>query len=458
MARATDKGSDETANNNKNILSIPSSFKIHAVDGFTSPAPHIEQDIRKNLDFPSLSTYSSYSISTSSNSTYEQAGVEDAIAPVPGELNILAKLKGQFYGTGLNMIFRPSFGNNRRNNVLEYNVTEEVTQFLEDIGDVPNRGLGKQQDVIVKAVPYMQHIKDFLNRETGQADREHGIPIHFETGIFCRTPPTTVRPEVFQGTISRMASIPHGTAINCQGFEPDMSQPIPGKPVFTPVSVLPFPMGTPADQETFLDFFPQLNVQRKFNLRIPQEIKPGGVLTAPLMLDPNQLLVQFNENSTKKNIKEHYFFKVHSDPAVSGIPGGGTANTAFLAGSGVPGQQNSGANANGAKVGCHYWISTVEYDVLLPDGDFSTQPQEFIIDSEARKEEIAEGRWIVSPSFLVTLDRNIPANTLVKFEATQIQYSQNVTLDFDSMGWPHVSVATLSPKNPVPIELSQVVF
>ncbi|KAH8674356.1 hypothetical protein BGZ60DRAFT_403689, partial [Tricladium varicosporioides] len=359
------------------------------------------------------------------------------------------------------MIFRPSFGNNRRNNVLEYNVTEEVTQFLEDIGDVYNRGLGRQRDVILKAVPYMQRINDMLNPDTGKADREDGgIPIHFESGIFLRTPPTDVRPEVLQGTISRLASIPHGTAINCQGFEPDMNSPISGKPDIKPISVLPFPMGTPDDFETFADFFPQLNFERKYNLRIPQEIKSGDILNAPLMLDPNRMLNELNENSTKKRIREHIFFSVHSDPTVSNIPGGGTANIAFLCGSGIrDGRQNPGPNAHGVSVGCDYWVSTVEYDVLLPEGDFAgDNKQKIIVESEARKEEKAAGKIMISPCFALELDKKIPPNTIVKFEATQIQYSQNVTLDFDEMGWPHISVATLSPSNPVPIEASQVVF
>jgi hypothetical protein len=307
----------------------------------------------------------------------------------------------------------------------------------------------------------MQTIKDMLNPETGQADREDGgIPIHFESGMFLRTPPTDIRPEVLRGTISRLASIPHGTAINCQGFEPDMNNPIPGKPEIGQISVLPFPMGTPDYFETFADFFPQLNFQRKYNLRIPQEIKSGDILNAPLMLDPNRMLNELNDNSTKKSIREHIFFSVHSDPTVSGIPGGGTANIAFLSGSGIrDGRQNPGPNANGVNVGCHYWVSTVEYDVLLPEGDFSgDNKQKIIVESEARKEEKAAGKIVVSPCFILELEKEIPSNTIVKFEATQIQYSQNVTLDFDEMGWPHISVATLSPSNPVPIEASQIIF
>lgn len=421
-----------------NFLSVPISFKITQVDGLTSPRPNIGADANNGLDLP----------------TTPSKSAEQVVDPVPGELNILAKLKGDFHGAGLNMIFRPSYGNIRRNNVLEYNVTEETTQFLEDIGDVYNRGLGKQPDVILKAVPYMQTIKDMLNPETGQADRaDGGIPIHFESGIFLRTPRTDIRPEVPKGTISRLASIPHGTAINCQGFEPDMNDPKPGNPDIKPISVLPFPMGSPDDLVTFADFFPQLNFNRKYNLRIPQEIKSGDILNAPLMLDPNRMLKEFNENSTKKSIREHHYFSIHSDPLVSGIPGGGTANIAFLAGSGIrDGRQHPGPNANGVNVGCEYWVSAVEYDVLLPAGDFSgDNKRKVIVESEARKEEKEAGKIVMSPSFMLELDMEIPPNTIVKLEATQIQYSQNVTLDFDEMGWPHISVATLSPLNPVPI-------
>lgn len=427
-----------------NYLSVPTSFKITQVDGLTSPKPNIDGDVNKGF----------------SPFTPIETGADQDNDPLPGELNILAKLTGDFHGAGLNMIFRPSYGNNRRNNILEYNVTEEDTQFLEDIGDIFNRGLGRQRDVILKGVPYMQTIKDMLNPATGQADREKGIPIHFESGMFLRTPPTDIRPKVPQGTISRLASIPHGTAINCQGFEPDMNAPIPGKPDIKPISILPFPMGMSDDLNTFAEFFPQMNFQRKFNLRIPQEINDGDILNAPLMLNPNQMLKEFNENSTKKNIREHLYFSVHSDPLVSQIPGGGTANIAFLQGSGIrDGRQNPGANAHGVAVGCEYWISTVEYDVLVPEGNFSGEKNETkIVESEARKEEIAAGKIVVSPSFALKLDMVVPPNTIVKLDATQIQYSQNVTLDFDEMGWPHVSVATLSPKNPVPIEASQIIF
>jgi hypothetical protein len=241
-----------------------------------------------------------------------------------------------------------------------------------------------------------------------------------------------------------------------------MTSPKSGAPVIPQISILPFPNGMPDDVNTFADFFPQMvNFKKEYDLRIPRNIKDGDVLKTSLMLDPNVMLREFNENSTKKNIREYFHFKIHSDPEVSGIPGGGTANIAFLQGSGAnpPGgnQQNPGPNAHGVNVGCDYWISTVEYDVLLPEGDFSGDNSTTVdVDSEARKEEKAANKIMVSPSFNVELDRVIPADTIVKLDATQIQYSQNVTLVFDEMGWPHISVATLSPKRAVPVKADQI--
>ncbi|KAM3066986.1 hypothetical protein ACMFMF_010035 [Clarireedia jacksonii] len=446
-----------------NYLSVPTSFKLTQVDGLTSLKPNIEPDVNKGLaSFPPISNrLATHALISNASELFTEIDQPEHHDALPQKLEILEKLTGDFHGAGLNMIFRPAWGNNRRNNVLEYNLTEEDTQFLQDIGDIYNRGLGRQRDIILKGVPYMQTIKDMLNPKTGQADREKGIPIHLESGMFLRTPPTDVRPKVTRGTISRLASIPHGTAINCQGFEPDMQSPIRGNPNIKSTSILPFPKGMPGDVNTFADFFPQMvNFKKTYDLRIPREIKDGDVLNTPLMLDPNLMLKEFNENSTKKHIREHHHFSIHSDPAVSGIPGGGTANIAFLQGSGIrDGRQNPGPNAHGVNVGCDYWISTVEYDVLLPEGDFSGDKKATIeVDSEARKEEKAAGKIVVSPSFELKLDRVIPPNTIVKLDATQIQYSQNVTLDFDEMGWPHISVATLSPKWPVSVEASQIVF
>ena len=39
----------------------------------------------------------------------------------------------------------------------------------------------------------------------------------------------------------------------------------------------------------------------------------------------------------------------------------------------------------------------------------------------------------------------------ITVQATQIQYSQQVFLNFNNLTWPHVSVATLVPASPIPV-------
>ena len=39
----------------------------------------------------------------------------------------------------------------------------------------------------------------------------------------------------------------------------------------------------------------------------------------------------------------------------------------------------------------------------------------------------------------------------IKVHSTQIQYTQEVMLNFNTLTWPHVSVATLAPAGVIPI-------
>jgi hypothetical protein len=91
----------------------------------------------------------------------------------PPPLGVLANFKGNFSGTGLNLIFRPNSGPPNgttfpkavtpappaapSENVLEINLTTETLNFGEPLGSVPNRGLGlvNQQDVFLNGVPYV---------------------------------------------------------------------------------------------------------------------------------------------------------------------------------------------------------------------------------------------------------------------------------------------------------------
>jgi hypothetical protein len=54
----------------------------------------------------------------------------------------------------------------------------------------------------------------------------------------------------------------------------------------------------------------------------------------------------------------------------------------------------------------------------------------------------------VNPPIPITAPRTI------KVAATQIQYSQHVLLNFATLSWPHISVATLVPASPLPVPAS----
>lgn len=56
--------------------------------------------------------------------------------------------------------------------------------------------------------------------------------------------------------------------------------------------------------------------------------------------------------------------------------------------------------------------------------------------------------WEVIPPYEIKTPKSIVVT------ATQIQYSQNVSLNFAALTWPHVSVATLVPAHPQTVPAS----
>lgn len=56
----------------------------------------------------------------------------------------------------------------------------------------------------------------------------------------------------------------------------------------------------------------------------------------------------------------------------------------------------------------------------------------------------------LSPTFnLPPPPKPITEERIITVTSTQIQYSQTVLLNFGPLSWPHVSVATLTPKQPL---------
>lgn len=128
--------------------------------------------------------------------------------------------------------------------------------------------------------------------------------------------------------------------------------------------------------------------------------------------------------------------------------GGGTANIAFLEGAGfrdLADGKNSApqANASAISMSSQFWIQTVEWKINVPAG------KPFPLD--VKPTTTAKGPV---PTFTIsgpTAPLSQPKPLVRK--TTQIQYTQNVILNFTGLSWPHISVATLAPADKIPIIL-----
>ena len=414
-----------------------------------------------------------------------------------GSLGIaLSKLVGQFQGNGFNTILRPQNGLNGQgfsDNLLELNFTHETLTFLaEDVlGDVPNRGSDLQPDLNLRGIPYTQQIKDIGNVATGKADVPTNTAkgIHFEQGLFMRTPAlipfkdktfTTLDTPRLGASITRMASIPHGTTINAQCLDPTAT--INGAPVFAPLEkqkIRPFDLGKDPN-DTAKSFFPQVTLDDvdKDNKPIKDRLP---ILMQPFVAQNTINDAQFNNpenylkaNNDKITIANHVTFEVNTKPTLA-LWGGGTDNIAQLAEIEVAdaagkvtthdaaATSTSTANANAIQVTCRYWLSTVTDTITIPAFDRRTLPR--INSDPALANEFSNILWPVvspaasagvsKPTFRISLDGFNGAELKARVAYTQIQYSQNVTLNFGTLSWPHISVATLVPADPVLISRAE---
>ena len=380
----------------------------------------------------------------------------------PADLGPLVAFSGNFRGQGFNTIFRPDNTvtptklpgpvgpGNPRDNVLELNLTEEVLSFSPNLGQVPNRGSGAQGDITLNAVPYLQTINDVTNSPA--------VGIHFEPGMWLHVPKTAHPNEPV--TVARMASIPHGTTIVAQGLVlATVNTKFTGADI-RPVGITPFPGGNPGGSIPFKS----QNVGLKDTPRLPQDLTKfvaAGTITQKIVDDPNEVLRLHivNQNITKTTV-----IGISTNPASllpngpiteAGKPppvlspnfGGGPANIAFLLGVPNPPPTAQGPNAQSFQMDAVFWIETVVYDVEVPEIP-SGVPEVTC--------RLAPGtpHIPVAPTFVAALpfvEGKKFKGGIVKVETMQIQYSQKVILNFAGLGWPHVSVATLVPADPIQI-------
>ena len=227
-----------------------------------------------------------------------------------------------------------------------------------------------------------------------------------------------------------MASIPHGTTVEAQGT----SSTIAGKPTIPAVDITPSLIGNPAQK---IPFASQTATDDK-TPRIPQNLAPfitAGTITQAMLTDPNTLL---RNHIASQTITSTTTISISSDPA-SPLFGGGTDNIAFLLGDPTAAHPN----AQTVKMDATFWIETVEFTIEVPIFELGHPP--LVISAPTGAEGQPVPRFLVNPPIRITAPRYITV------QATQIQYSQHVFLNFNGLNWPHVSVATLVPSDPIPV-------
>jgi hypothetical protein len=248
--------------------------------------------------------------------------------------------------------------------------------------------------------------------------------------MWIHVPATTV-PPITQETVARMASIPHGTTIDAQGIIATVA----GPPTINPVDITPFLTAPPHTKIPF----PSQTAANANTARIPQDLSSfitAGTITQALLNDPNSLLRA--HISKQKIINTIALIISTAPPPPPPLFGGGTDNIAFLLG-------DAGAakpNAQATQMTAIFWIETVEEVLHVPELDAGET-------FEIKATPSVPGQRV--PTFSVTppFDLDEPRDITVHF--TQIQYTQTVMLNFATLTWPHVSVNTLVPEDPIPV-------
>jgi hypothetical protein len=120
--------------------------------------------------------------------------------------------------------------------------------------------------------------------------------------------------------------------------------------------------------------------------------------------------------------------------------GGGTDNIAFLLGQPAA----TAPNAQATQMTAIFWIETVEEVLDVPD---LVAGQHIILKAKPSIPGQRVAKFSLSPPFDVDEQK-------ITVHFTQIQYTQTVMLNFAGLTWPHVSVNTLVPEDPINVPAS----
>lgn len=375
-------------------------------------------------------------------------------SPMKGDdapLGILSLLEGKtFVGGGVNMLFWPNNGTSSNTtfhipvnpppptspntNVLEINLFEETLCFTKAVGTVPNRGFQQQGDISLNAIMYLQTVNDVTNTHTGKPDGKP-CPIHAENGMFLHVPATTNDPNI-GATIGRLGSIPHGVAINLQGFEPNASATVAGPPDIThdPCLTTPFQIPTTPGTKNIPHPFASLKAENNTTSRIPQNLDifvQQRTLSDAILADPTILLTELNKTrkiTSTITLTMSSTNLTNSTKSTDVPTGGGVVGNAFL--DGIIGKPN----ASPFSVDFTLWIETVAYEVRVP----RWKPVEGGKPVEVRHE--GGMKFVLHPPSEIHEERTVVV------EVVELQYLQMVMLQFGGLTWPHPSVSTLKPE------------
>ena len=385
----------------------------------------------------------------------------------------LEQFHGAYAGNGFNLIWRPRPDDDTTfpvpaippkkkpegpgDNILELNLTTEQLTFGENLGKIPNRGLFGQSDINLAGIPYLQTVQDVTFPATGKGDNPIPTGIHFEPGVWLHVPKSKHH-ENPTGSVTRMASIPHGTTINAQGLVPTRVMPpeskiggAAGPPEIEPIDTAPFDIGNPKARRG--DFFPSMKAANQNTFRIPQNLEKfqqNGTITTEIIKNPHLVLRNVIKN---QKITETITFEVSTGLPTAKINGGGISNISFLMGKQDPGDKDAPPDpvAHPAFMTSIFWIERVEYQVPIKAS--------FIQSTQDLRPDMSKSPTAPTPKFAITTPQGgVPEDTIITVPGIQIQYSQTVNLNFGfpngHLTWPHVSVATLVPTNAQPFQMT----
>jgi hypothetical protein len=162
------------------------------------------------------------------------------------------------------------------------------------------------------------------------------------------------------------------------------------------------------------------------------------IITEEIFKDPNAMLRKAIED---QDIESFFTFTL-STTASKSITGGGISNIGFLEGNSSD-KDTAEGNAQPVSMTVTYWIETVKAKITIKPGVSSQQAFQMI-----NKAGVLGPLFVAPP----TTNEKQPISKTVRW--TQLQYSQNVTLNFNTLAWPHISVATLGETGTKELDLT----